>query len=69
MCTDDNFKTKLMNYQLLIETLAYSTIGSKEPPAGCAIVTVTDKVQVHLLLKVTILWGTLGKLLSNRNHK
>ncbi|XP_076670453.1 valyl-tRNA synthetase isoform X1 [Andrena cerasifolii] len=51
VCTDDNLKTKLMNYQLLIETLAYSTIGSKEPPAGCAIVTVTDKVQVHLLLK------------------
>lgn len=27
----------------------------EEPPTGCAIITVTDKVQVHLLLKVKII--------------
>nr|XP_033334868.1 valine--tRNA ligase isoform X1 [Megalopta genalis] len=51
VCTDHSLKKKLMNYQLLIETLAYSTIRTNEPPSGCAILTVTDKVQVHLLLK------------------
>ena len=43
-----------MEYRLLIETLAYSIISIEKPPTGCAIVTVTDKVQVHLLLKVII---------------
>ncbi|XP_076244196.1 valyl-tRNA synthetase [Calliopsis andreniformis] len=51
VCSDNDLKEKLTNYRLLIETLAYSTIDTNEPPAGCAIITVTDKVQVHLLLK------------------
>ncbi|KZC14461.1 PREDICTED: valine--tRNA ligase [Dufourea novaeangliae] len=51
VCSDDNLQAKLMDYQLLIETLAYSIISTNEPPSGCAIITVTDKVQVHLLLK------------------
>ncbi|XP_053998029.1 valine--tRNA ligase [Hylaeus anthracinus] len=51
VCVDNSLKEKIMEYQLLIETLAYSTISTREPPTGCAIITVTDKVQVHLLLK------------------
>lgn len=51
VCADQSLKTKLIDYQLLIETLAYSTIRTNEPPSGCAILTVTDKLQVHLLLK------------------
>nr|XP_003700613.1 PREDICTED: valine--tRNA ligase isoform X1 [Megachile rotundata] len=51
VCSNDSSKEKLMEYQLLIETLAYSTLSSQKPPTGCAIITVTDKVQVHLLLK------------------
>ncbi|XP_043252604.1 valine--tRNA ligase isoform X2 [Colletes gigas] len=51
VCGDGNLKEKLMKYQLHIETLAYSTISTNEAPKGCAIITVTDKVQVHLLLK------------------
>ena len=54
VCSSNSVKEKLLEYQLLIETLAYSTISIEEPPTGCAIVTVTDKVQVHLLLKVII---------------
>lgn len=37
---------------MLIGTLAYSVIYLDNAPAGCVIVPVTDKVQVHLLLKV-----------------
>ncbi|XP_043529235.1 valine--tRNA ligase isoform X1 [Frieseomelitta varia] len=51
VCSSDSLKEKLMEYRLLIETLAYSIISIEKPPTGCAIVTVTDKVQVHLLLK------------------
>ncbi|CAK9815121.1 Valine--tRNA ligase [Anthophora plagiata] len=51
VCASDNLKEKLLKYQLLIETLSYSTLNTTEPPAGCAIITITDKVQVHLLLK------------------
>ncbi|XP_031849268.2 valyl-tRNA synthetase [Nomia melanderi] len=51
VCADQSLKEKLLDYQLLIETLAYSTVRTNEPPAGCAIVTVSDKVQVHLVLK------------------
>ncbi|XP_076647855.1 valyl-tRNA synthetase isoform X2 [Halictus rubicundus] len=51
VCADHTLKKKLMDYQLLIETLAYSTIRTNEPPPGCAILTVTDRLQVHLLLK------------------
>lgn len=52
-CDDVTLKEKILNpYKLLIETLAYSTLSTKDPPIGCAIITVTDKIQVHLLLKV-----------------
>ncbi|XP_034193074.1 valyl-tRNA synthetase [Osmia lignaria lignaria] len=51
VCSNDSLKDQLMEYQLLIETLAYSTLSTQQPSTGCAIITVTDKVQVHLLLK------------------
>jgi len=51
-CSDPDLKEKIVRYKLLIETLAYSTLSTEKPSVGCAIVTVTDKVQVHLLLKV-----------------
>ncbi|XP_012218114.1 valine--tRNA ligase [Linepithema humile] len=50
-CNDPALKDKIMQYKLLIETLAYSTLSMEKPPIGCAIITVTDKIQVHLLLK------------------
>lgn len=55
VCSSNNLKEKLLEYRLLIETLAYSKLNMEEPPTGCAIITVTDKVQVHLLLKVKII--------------
>ncbi|CAL7941716.1 unnamed protein product [Xylocopa violacea] len=51
VCDSNNLKEKLLEYRLLIETLAYSVLNTTEPPKGCAIVTVTDKVQVHLVLE------------------
>lgn len=50
-CSDPALKEKIVRYKLLIETLAYSILSMEKPPIGCAIVTVTNKVQVHLLLK------------------
>ncbi|KAL0102785.1 hypothetical protein PUN28_018227 [Cardiocondyla obscurior] len=51
VCSDPALKEKIVRYKLLIETLAYSTLSTEKPPLGCAIITVTDKIQVHLLLK------------------
>ncbi|XP_046823974.1 valine--tRNA ligase [Vespa crabro] len=50
-CDDHTLINRIVKYQNLIETLAYSTISLEKPPLGCAIVTITDKLQVHLLLK------------------
>ncbi|XP_011864284.1 PREDICTED: valine--tRNA ligase [Vollenhovia emeryi] len=50
-CSNPALKEKIVQYKLLIETLAYSTLSTEKPPIGCAILTVTDKVQIHLLLK------------------
>ena len=36
----------------MIGTLAFSNVKIGEIPLGCAILTVSDKLQVHLLLKV-----------------
>lgn len=52
VCRDPILEKKIDQYKLLIETLAYSILKMEKPPAGCAIITVTDKIQVHLLLKV-----------------
>lgn len=51
-CSDEGLLKRLEPYNLMIGTLAYSNVHGGEPPQGCAIITVTDKVQVHLLLKV-----------------
>ncbi|XP_043672900.1 valine--tRNA ligase isoform X1 [Vespula pensylvanica] len=50
-CDDHALINRIVKYQSLIETLAYSTISLEKPPLGCAIVTITDKLQIHLLLK------------------
>ena len=55
VCNSNSLKEKLLEYQLLIETLSYSTLKTTQPPTGCAIITMTDKIQVHLLLKVIII--------------
>ncbi|XP_015517084.1 valine--tRNA ligase isoform X1 [Neodiprion lecontei] len=49
--TEDSIKEKVKTYSLLIGTLAYSIIYLDNAPAGCVIIPVTDKIQVHLLLK------------------
>ncbi|XP_014607810.1 PREDICTED: valine--tRNA ligase [Polistes canadensis] len=50
-CDDYDLICKIMKYQSLIETLANSTISSEKPPLGCAIVTITDKLQIHVMLQ------------------
>lgn len=50
-CSSDELKTRLQKYNSLISTLAYSNVLEGKPPLGCTIITVTDKLQVHLLLK------------------
>lgn len=52
-------KEKIIQYKSLIETLAYSALKMEEPPAGCAIITITDKIQVHILLEVIIMHHVL----------
>ncbi|XP_046735279.1 valine--tRNA ligase isoform X2 [Diprion similis] len=49
--SEDSIKEKVKTYSLLIGTLAYSIIYLDNAPAGCVIIPVTDKIQVHLLLK------------------
>lgn len=51
-CSDPNLKETIVRYKSLVETLAYSVLSMEKPSVGCAIITITDKVQVHLLLKV-----------------
>ncbi|KAG7207193.1 hypothetical protein KM043_008878 [Ampulex compressa] len=51
VCGDDYLKKNVLDYQSLIETLAYSNVKDGAPPVGCVIITVTEKLQVHLLLK------------------
>ncbi|KAG5317021.1 SYVC ligase, partial [Acromyrmex heyeri] len=50
-CSNPALKEKIIRYKLLIETLAYSVLSMQKPPVGCAIITVTNKIQVHLLLQ------------------
>lgn len=51
VCSDESLKEKISQYLMMIGTLAYSHLQIGEIPSGCAILTVSDKVQVHLLLK------------------
>lgn len=52
VCSDESLKGKINQYSMMIGTLAYSHVQITEIPTGCAILTVSDKVQIHLLLKV-----------------
>lgn len=45
-------KDTILNYQLIINTLSGSNLKNEDPPSGCIIVTVSDKVQIQLMLKV-----------------
>ncbi|XP_051153202.1 valine--tRNA ligase isoform X1 [Leptopilina boulardi] len=51
VCSDESLKEKINQYLMMIGTLAYSHVQISEIPTGCAILTVSDKVQIHLLLK------------------
>lgn len=35
-----------------LQSLAYSELSDDEPPVGCSILTVSDKIEVRLVLKV-----------------
>lgn len=52
ICNNSVSKEIIVQYKSFIETLAYSTLSTENPPEGCAIITISDKIQVHLLLKV-----------------
>lgn len=51
ICNNSVLKETIFQYKSLIETLAYSTLSMNKPKEGCAIITISDKVQMHLLLK------------------
>ncbi|GAB1864380.1 Valine--tRNA ligase [Camponotus japonicus] len=51
ICNNSVSKEIIVQYKSFIETLAYSTLSTENPPEGCAIITISDKIQVHLLLK------------------
>lgn len=53
-CTDEDLTAVLHEYLLEIKTLAHwnRITVNEQPPAGCAILTVSDKCQIHLFLKV-----------------
>lgn len=52
-CTDTTTETIIKNYSLALQTLAYcsKTALDENIPTGCTIITVSDKCEVHLLLK------------------
>merc|ERR1712002_801336 len=52
-CFDSKLAATLTKYSSTISTLAYSQKVEvpDTPPKGCAIVTVSDKVSAHLVLK------------------
>lgn len=39
-----------------LQSLAYSELSDEAPPTGCSILTVSDKIEVHLVLKVCIFY-------------
>ncbi|XP_066593699.1 valine--tRNA ligase-like isoform X2 [Prorops nasuta] len=51
VCHDNELKRKIVTYEVLINVLSYSILKFEEAPVGYAIVMITDKLQVHLLLK------------------
>ncbi|PSN35861.1 Valine--tRNA ligase [Blattella germanica] len=53
ICSDDDTSTTVQKYQAALATLAYCSKVElcKSAPQGCAILTVSNKCEVHLLLK------------------
>lgn len=56
VCSDHTLVEMLTRFDLALKTLSYSNeikflIGKASPPDGCAIFPVSDKCEVHLLLK------------------
>ena len=53
-CSDAETAARLRRLEAAVTTLSYSAKVEvdAEPPAGCAIATVSDKCEAHLLLKV-----------------
>ncbi|KAJ9598284.1 hypothetical protein L9F63_011024 [Diploptera punctata] len=53
VCSDDETSASLKKYQSALSTLSYCSKMevSTSPPKGCVILTVSDKCEVHLLLK------------------
>ena len=51
--TDSYIKEKIEKYADVLSVLGYSIVKIQEAPTGCAIITISDKLQVHLLLKVS----------------
>lgn len=54
-CTDDNLTSILQTYLLEIKTLAHweKLKINETPPSGCAVLTVSNKCQIHLSLRVS----------------
>lgn len=52
-CSDDATSSTITKYTSALQTLAYcSTIDvNTDAPTGCTILTISDKCEVHLLLK------------------
>uniref|UniRef100_A0A646QHV5 Valine--tRNA ligase n=1 Tax=Hemiscolopendra marginata TaxID=943146 RepID=A0A646QHV5_9MYRI len=54
-CSNENLADTLKSYEEFIKTLAYCStvkvLTEKAPTDGCAIFTVSDKCQIHLMLK------------------
>nr|CAD7454031.1 unnamed protein product [Timema tahoe] len=54
VCSDDGVSATVCKFQSALSTLAYCSMVEVNPaslPSGCAILTVSDKCEVHLLLK------------------
>lgn len=39
-----------------VQSLANSELSDEKPPIGCSILTVSDKIEVHLVLKVSYVY-------------
>ncbi|XP_015600775.1 valine--tRNA ligase isoform X2 [Cephus cinctus] len=50
-CSDPSLEQRLIKFLDIIGTLGYSIVQFGNPPPGCVILTISDKVLVHLLLK------------------
>ncbi len=57
LCSDGSSATVLTNYTEVIGTLgsasAVNVVTTEQIPEGCAILTVSDRCEVHMMLKVS----------------